>query len=158
MKPQDLVSYVLMLYGKGPQSIGKVRIQPYAFTARFDAFAPGAANAQTQQFQVNANGDFLWTQFSYQCFANPIVASTAATDIVPPVRIQMSDGSTGQNYFDRALYLPAIAGLRTQPNEMPYPRLIQGASTVNVNATNLDNAATFNLELLFEGVLINWME
>lgn len=128
---------------------------PFSFTAAFQV--AGAANsiaagavAAPVNVQISADAPFLWVSSTYD--ANTANAARASgTFVVPNVRVLLTETGTSRQFMDVPISVPAIFGTGQFPYILPEPRLLQANSQIQVQATNNDAAAGYNLSLYFNG-------
>jgi hypothetical protein len=128
------------------------RITESFFTYTLNFLALAGATTVTNTLSFEAQTDFRWIKACF--FAD--IATAVQTDsslVVPLVTILMSEGS-GEQLSNIALPLNSIFGYGKDPFILPISRIFLGRSTINVQATNLTAATTYNLRLCFIGAKI----
>jgi hypothetical protein len=134
-----------------------VRQVPYTYSAVW--WTTGAANNlaagavdSPQNIVIRAEADFLVLAKSFD--ANTANAARNPNNfVIPNVRILETNLSTGFQYMDQRLPVPAMFGGPNEPQvSLPVPLLWQAKTTIQILASNYDAAAGYNLFLLYSGV------
>jgi hypothetical protein len=131
-------------------------IEKYAFTYNAVFWTTGAANniaagAQgTTNVQIDAGAPFLIVSQSYD--ANSLNAARAqATQVIPNAIVLMTDTGSSRTLMDVATPIVNIFGTGQFPYILPVPKLMQANSQLQVQVTNIDVAAGYNIRLSFNG-------
>lgn len=115
-------------------------------------------NISTSTATVQANADFVMTGAGYQMYS-VAAALTDSTDPLPQARVMLTD--TGSNDQQSNLPIPLIGlGASVQypgVTNLPYPRWINGRSSVTAQLTNLA-AAALTLDFWLIGVLVQTVD
>lgn len=127
---------------------------PFTYTAQFVAAAGAnslaAAAVGLANVQIDAGAPFLIVTQTYDAnSAN--AARTMATAVVPNVTVLITDTGSNRQLMDVAVTVSAIFGTGQFPYVLPEPKLMQANSQLQVQATNYDAAAGYNLRLYFNG-------
>lgn len=138
--------------------LSKKTIQPIPYTYSAVYSVAGAQNslaagAVSQPVNVNiqADADFLILNQTYDAnTAN--AARTANTIVIPNVSVLLVDTGSGYNLMDQPVPVPALFGNGQYPYMLPNPKLLPAKATLQVQASNYDAAAGYNLRLCFNGV------
>lgn len=127
-------------------------ITPYGYTATFAALAQNAT--ATQQINITANGDFVLTGLRHR--AQIGAAQTVSTKTAPFVRVLLTDSGSNEQFTAQAVDLENYSQNGVAPVALPYPRFIQGRTSLTVQATNYaPTAETYTtLDVFLEGVLV----
>lgn len=126
-------------------------LTPYGYNLTFDALAPGATATQT--LNIAANADFIALTLHHR--ANVAAAlQNVSTKTAPLARILVVDSGSNEQFTNSAVDLENYSTNGNIINTLPYPRIISGRSTLTVTLTNYDAAATYNIDVFFEGVLV----
>lgn len=128
---------------------------PYSYSALYRAAAGGnsiAAGATSiVQIGIQADADFLILNQTYDAnTAN--AARTASTIVVPNANVLLTDTGSGYQMMDQAVPIPSIFGNGQFPYVLPNPKLMAAKATLQVQVTNYDAAAGYNIQLTFNGV------
>lgn len=129
---------------------------PYTYNAVWNTagannnLAAGAVNV-VQNINVQADADFLVLYQTYT--ANQLNAAfLSGTVPIPNISLLMTNTGSGYQYMDQATPIANIFGDGRQPFVLPNPLLWQAKATIQLQATNFDAAAGYNLRLSFHGV------
>lgn len=127
---------------------------PYSYPITFADFAP--TEQRTGVINLSANGDFILTDISYTALVEGETDETIFTKAVPDVRALISDASSGSPFTQNAVILETYAANGLGPAQLPFPRLLSGRGAINVQISNLNNAAaTYEfLQIALHGVLV----
>lgn len=120
----------------------------YIYSVEFDALLSGTT--ATGQIPIQADSDFILqklTQFSDIAAA----AQTANTRVVPLVSALITDTGSSRQLMDRAIPLSNMFGIAEVPFILPAPRNFRANSVINIQLTNFDAAADYNVKLAFIG-------
>lgn len=149
----DLRAWIEALYAAGMQGqVPRLWIEPYAYSLTFTGLAPAAT--ATQILTINSNADFVLTGISHH--ANVAAAAqNSGTKTVPLVRASIVDTGSARPFFNTAADLENIsANIVADGRGLPFPRWLAGNTSIQVQLTNYDAAATYGIELLFNGVSV----
>lgn len=131
----------------------KLLLVPYGYTTTFLALAQGAT--QTASVNVAANADFLMLSLRHR--AQIGAAQTVSTKTAPFVRVLITDTGSNEQFTNAAVDLEnySVNG-ESSIGGLPFPRLMAGRSTFQVQVTNYaPTAETYtSLDLFFSGLLI----
>lgn len=127
-------------------------ITPYGYTATFLLLAQNTT--QTQQINITANGDFVLTGVKHR--AQIGAAQTVSTKTAPFVRVLLVDSGSNEQFTAQAVDLENYSQNGVAPNALPYPRFVQGRTSLTVQATNYaPTAETYtSIDVFLEGVLV----
>lgn len=146
---QQLISTLMDLL-----SAAKVEKYPFTYNAVF--WTTGAANniaagaVATANVQIDAGSPFLIVSQSYD--ANTANAARASgTYVVPNAIVLLTDTGSSRTLMDVATPIPNIFGTGQFPYILPVPKLMQANSQLQVQVTNIDAAAGYNIRLSFNG-------
>lgn len=121
----------------------------YVYNVDFAALAPAAI--ATQNVAVEADANFILMKLSG--FANiAFAAQTYQNRVVPLVNLQITDTGSGRNLLNGPTAWSNIVGWGEIPYILPIQRKWKANSTIRVQATNIDVAITYNLQLSFSGI------
>lgn len=137
---------------------------PYLFTlprslwARYKEFSyytaeylPLAASAAGQPFATNIDQSSHFAIFGAIATVRDTTNATILANV--PQTVQIQDGGTNTNLFDRATDFMNVFGTAQQPNYWAMPRIIRAGSTLTTFLTNLEATAR-NVRLVYLGVRI----
>jgi hypothetical protein len=130
-------------------------IMPKRYTVTFSAVAAGAQ--QTQPLQIGANGDFFLVRMSFIASANPAVAQTVSTGIIPQWRLQITDSGSDELFANAPVDLSNFANHSfsgPDHRDEPYPRVITGRSALSLQVTSYESVTTYNVDFVMTGVLV----
>lgn len=148
----DLRAWIEALYSAGMQgAVPRLWIEPYHYSLTFTGLAAGAS--ATQLLTINSNADFVLTQLNHHAnVAN--AAQNASTKTVPLVNAVITDTGSQRPFFNSATDLENVSANLNPNRVLPYPRWLAGNTSVQVQLTNYDAAATYNVLLTLSGVSV----
>lgn len=121
----------------------------YVYNLTFLALAP--LGVATQNVAVEADSNFIIVKISG--FADiAAAAQTYETRVVPLVTLQITDTGSGRQLLNGETAWSNIVGWGEIPYILPIRRKFKANSTIRVQATNFDAAATYNLRLSLSGI------
>lgn len=130
----------------------KLSLVPYAYATVFTALAQN----QTASNVVNiaANADFF--AFGLRHRAQTGAAQTVSTITAPFVRLLITDSGSNEQFTSQAVDLMNYSTTGDGIRDFPYPRLVQGRSSLTFAVQNYAPIAeTYTtLEIMIEGVLV----
>lgn len=124
---------------------------PFGYPVTFTGL--GAGQSQTTQIAITANGDFLALGLKHHA-SNAAAAQTNSTKTIPCVRIQITDSGTAEQWTNAPVDLENYSTNAGDTRMLPFPRLVQGKTSLTVQATSYAAAESYTLDLFIEGVLI----
>ena len=146
MNVQELKLYLSEFYGGR-----KLQIVPYGYNVTFLALAPTVTASQI--VSIAANADFVLLGLNHR--ANVAAAAQTVTSKTAPLcRVLVTDSGSNEQFTAQAVDLENYSTNDAKVNILPFPRVISGRSTLTVQLANYDAAATYNVDLFFEGVLV----
>lgn len=151
----DIQAFIASVYGD-PRTgqVSALNVLPYAYPVTFAALAQG--QSPILSFQIQANADFILLAVKHR--AQIGVAQTYSTVTAPFVRLLLTDTGSSRQLTNAAVDLVNYStGEDGCYRPLPYPYVLNGRSSVNVQATNYSPGAgeTYTtLDLLFEGVQV----
>jgi hypothetical protein len=126
-------------------------LTPYAYNTNFAALAQGATASNV--INIAANADFIVTGLHHR--ANTGSAQNISTKTAPFVRVLLTDTGSNEQFTAQAVDLENYSTNGNIVNQLPYPRILSGRSSVTVQATSYaPTAETYNLDIMLEGVLV----
>lgn len=127
-------------------------IVPYGYTTTFLALAQNAV--QTNIINIAANADFMMLSLNHR--AQIGAAQTVQSKTAPFVRLLITDSGSNEQYTAQAVDLENYSTNGGVVQNLAYPRIVSGRSTLTVQATNYaPTAETYTtLDVFLEGVLI----
>lgn len=126
-------------------------LTPYAYTTTFSALASGASASNV--INIAANADFVAIMFHHR--ANVSAAGqTVNNKTAPLVRILVTDSGSNEQFTNAPVDIENYSTNGNIINDLPYPRIISGRSSLTIAVTNYDAAQTYNLDVSIEGVLV----
>ena len=120
----------------------------FVYEAETVAIAAGGNAADT--IQIQADADFIWQKATYQADLAG-VAQTDATRVLPGVLIQITDTGSNRQLFFNPIPIQNIFGTGRVPFILPNPRLFIKTSTIQIDFTSFEAAATPTVRLSFIG-------
>jgi len=121
----------------------------YVYNVQFDALAPAGVDTDTVAIEADAN--FIMVKIAG--FADiAAAAQNYDTRVVPLVTLQITDTGSGRQLLNGETAWSNIVGWGEIPYILPIRRKFKANSTIRVQATNFDAAATYNLRLSFSGI------
>jgi len=126
--------------------------EPFVYTTRTTAGTPLAAGAVQQSIiQIQADADFKIMAAAYEADI-AAATQTAATRVVPNVTVLLTDTGNGRQLMDNPVVIPSLFGTGELPFIWPVPKIMAARSTLQVQFTNFDAAAAYNVRLSFIGI------
>ena len=126
-------------------------ITPYAYTITFASLAAGATASQV--INIAANADFMALMFHHR--ANVAAAGqTVSNKVAPLVRILVTDSGSNEQFTNAAVDIENYSTNGNIINDLPYPRIVSGRSTLTVQLTSYEASQTLNLDISIEGCLV----
>jgi hypothetical protein len=142
----DIESFASKFYQGRP-----LLLTPYAYVLTFSSLAAGASATQT--LNITANADFIFTMMHHR--ANVAAAGqTVSNKTAPLARILITDSGTNEQFTNAAIDLENYSTNGNIINNLPYPRIVSGRSTLTVQLTSYEASATLNIDLGFQGLLV----
>jgi len=125
-------------------------VSPYAYSVTFSSLAQ--STSATQQLTIQ-NIDFVLLEMSFR--ANIGAAQTESSITAPFVRLLVTDNGSGEQFSNSAIDLEALLSNGQKESALPYPRILQGKSTLSLQATNYaPTAETYSFDVVFSGVQV----
>lgn len=130
----------------------KLTMVPFAYSALFAAVAP--ATTQSQIITIAANADFILLAIHYRAWLT--TAQTVSTKIAAFLRLLITDTGSSESFTNSAVDLENYGQNDAKPNALPYPRIIGGLTSLNLQLTNYAPLAeTYTgVEVFLEGVRV----
>lgn len=126
-------------------------ITPYAYTITFSSLTAGASASQV--INIAANADFMALMFHHR--ANVAAAGqTVSNKTAPLVRILVTDSGSNEQFTNAAVDIENYSTNGNIINDLPYPRIVSGRSTLTVQVTSYEASQTLNLDISIEGCLV----
>jgi hypothetical protein len=126
-------------------------ITPYAYTITFSALTAGATASQV--INIAANADFMALMFHHR--ANVAAAGqTVSNKTAPLVRLLVTDSGSNEQFTNAAVDIENYSTNGNIINDLPYPRIVSGRSTLTLQVTSYEASQTLNLDISIEGVLV----
>jgi hypothetical protein len=142
----DIESFASKFYQGRP-----LLLTPYAYVLTFSSLAAGGSATQT--LNITANADFIFTMLHHR--ANVAAAGqTVSNKTAPLARVLITDSGTNEQFTNAAIDLENYSTNGNIVNELPYPRIVSGRSTLTVQLTSYEASQTLNIDLSFEGLLV----
>jgi hypothetical protein len=156
--PSEIQAFIATAYAAadaGLQYVPQRVILPKRYTTTFLALAPGASFSQP--LQIQANGDFVLLRIGF--LANVGNGTLTENNVpVPQIRMQITDSGTDEQYCNLPVDINCFAnneGLAKEKVDEVFPRLVSGASTLNLTLSNYETGgATYNVDVVLTGVLV----
>jgi len=142
----DIESFASKFYQGRP-----LLLTPYAYVLTFSSLA--AAGSATQTLNITANADFIFTMMHHRASING-AAQTVSTKTAPLVRILITDSGTNEQFTNAAVDLENYSTNGNIVNDLPYPRIVSGRSTLTIQLSSYEASNTLNIDLSLEGVLV----
>lgn len=143
---RDLQAFAAALYGGRP-----LLLTPYAYTVTFSSIAQGATS--TQSLSITANADFILTGLNYR--AGTGSAQTVSNKTAAFARVLITDSGTNEQFTNSGVDLENYCTNGYGGRDLPFPRLIQGRTALNIQMTSYaPTAETYAIDLMLEGVLV----
>lgn len=146
----DIEAFASRFYGGRP-----LLLVPYAYTTTFSTLTFGTTQSAT--VNITANADFILTKFHHRAVVDTTAIQTAASKNCPYVRMLVTDSGTNEQFTNSAVDLENYSTNANIVNNLEYPRIISGRSTLTIQVTNYGGAAAASLGVLditLVGVLV----
>ena len=143
----DIEAYASKFYQGRP-----LLLTPYAYVLTFSSLAAGTSATQT--LSITANADFILLQLHHRATSSAYAGQTVSTKIAPLARILVTDSGTNEQFTNAAVDLENYSTNGNIINNLPYPRIVSGRSTLTVQVSSYEASATINLDISFDGVLV----
>lgn len=144
--PLELQSFLAQFYDGA-----KLTVVPFAYSATFTGLAPAAV--ANQIITIAANADFLLLAIHHRASINA-AAQTVSTKTAPFVRMLITDQGSSESFTNTAVDLETYGQNDAKPNALPFPRLIGGLTSLNLQVTNYSAAETYLLDVYLEGLRV----
>ena len=142
----DIEAYASKFYQGRP-----LLLTPYAYVLTFSSLTAGSS--QTQTLSITANADFIFLQMHHHANVAS-AAQTVASKTAPLATILVTDSGTNEQFTNAAVDLESYSTNGNIINNLPYPRIVSGRSTLTVQLTSYEATNTLNVYLSFDGVLV----
>jgi hypothetical protein len=146
MEFAQLEAYAGRFYGGRP-----LLITPYAYTVTFSSLAPAATSSSV--INIAANADFIVTEFHARSNVGG-AAQTISNMTAPMIRVLVTDSGSNEQFTQSAVDIITYTTVGNFSNELPYPRIVSGRSTLTVQLTNYSGSETYNVDFVASGVLV----
>lgn len=120
----------------------------FVYEVETEAIATGATT--TDSIQIQSDADFIWQKATYQADLAG-VAQTDASRVIPNVLIQITDSGSNRQLFFNPVPIQNVFGTGRVPFILPNPRLFIKTSTITIEFTSFEVAATPTVRLSFIG-------
>jgi hypothetical protein len=142
----DIESFASKFYQGRP-----LLLTPYAYVLTFASLTAGSS--QTQTLNITANADFILLQLHHHAnVAN--AAQTVNNKTAPLATILITDSGTNEQFTNAAVDLESYSTNGNIINNLEYPRIVSGRSTLTVQLTSYEASQTNNIYVTFGGVLV----
>lgn len=149
--PLELQAFAAQFYGGK-----KLTMVPFAYTAVFAPLASGATLAQI--VTIAANADFMLLAIHHRATI-AAAAQTVTTKVAPCARLLITDTGSSEQFTNVAVDLENYSQNDAKPNALPFPRLIAGLTSLNVQITSYSAAEIYNpIEIYLEGIRIRVLD
>lgn len=150
----DLEAFLSRFY-VDPQT-GRPRqllLTPYAYSAQFTALAVDTSS--TANINISAVADFVILNISHRATVGS-TAQNVSTKTAPCVRMLITDSGSGEQFTNTAVDLETMSTNGNPFFELPYPRIVTGKSSLQVQVTNFANSdETYaTLDIVLNGVQV----
>jgi hypothetical protein len=143
----DIESFASKFYQGRP-----LLLTPYAYVLTFSSLA--ANTSATQTLSITANADFIFTMMHHRATSSAYAGQTVSTKVAPLARILITDSGTNEQFTNAAVDLENYSTNGNIVNDLPYPRIVSGRSTLTIQLSSYEASATINVDLSLEGVLV----
>jgi hypothetical protein len=143
----DVEAFVSRFYGGNP-----LLLTPYGYNTTFVALAQGQSASNV--VNIAANADFVLLGLHHR--AQIGAAQTVGTKTAPYVRVLVIDSGSNEQFTAQAVDLENYSTNGQIVNNLSYPRILAGRTTLTVQVTNFaPTAETYaTLDIFLEGVLV----
>jgi hypothetical protein len=81
-------------------------------------------------------------------------AQTVSNKIAPLVRMLVTDSGSNEQFTNSAVDIENYSTNGNIINDLPYPRIVSGRSTLTVQVTSYEASVSLNLDIVIEGCLV----
>jgi hypothetical protein len=129
-------------------------LTPYGYNLTFSATdLIAATGSDTQQLNISANADFIL--LGIRARADIAAAAQTVSSLVAPLaRMLLTDSGSNEQFTQQAIDLMNYTQVGTVEVELPYPRIVAGRSSLQVQMFNYSAASAYNIDVFFSGVLV----
>jgi hypothetical protein len=127
-------------------------LTPYDYVLTFSSLAAGTS--ATQILNITANADFIFLGMHHRATSSAYAGQTVSTKVAPLARILITDSGTNEQFSNAAVDIENYSTNGNIINNLPYPRIVSGRSSLTVQLSSYEASATINIDLAFEGVLV----
>lgn len=120
----------------------------FVYEAQASAIAVGATAVDT--IQIQADADFIWQKATYEA-DNAAAQQTDATRVIPNVLLQITDTGSNRRLYFNPVPIASVFGTGALPFILTNPRLFLKTSTIQIDFTSFEAAATPTVRLAFIG-------
>jgi len=129
-----------------------LQIQPYAYVTTITSLAPAGTFSTT--INIAANADFLLLGIAHRATV-AAAAQTVSNKTAPCVRVLLTDTGSGEQFTAQAIDLETWSRNGVDGPYLTYPRLLQGRTAVQLQATSYAAAETYApMDIVLDGVLV----
>lgn len=130
-------------------------LTPYGYNVTVNTLAPAGVN--TSQLSITANSDFICTGVKYRAMI-AAAAQTVSTKTAAAVRLLVTDSGTNEQWSQAAVDLENYSMNGGEARDLPFPRLVQGRTSLTLQFTSFAAAETYApIDLYLEGVMVRLM-
>lgn len=129
-----------------------LKIDTYAYSVDGNVLAANITQTAAQSFELimDSDSDFVLTYFSGFARAN----GNTLMIVAPAIGVQITDQSSGRNFFNKAAPMPLLCGQSGFPFLLTSPRVIKPRTSLNITAQSLQNAAFTGFYFTLHGARI----
>lgn len=149
----DIESFAAQIYASAIQQGQRLLLTPYGYTVTFTDFDIG--ETLTQSLNITANAAFILTGLRYYSVL-PADAVIVSGKVAQRARVLITDSGSGEQFTNSAVNLENYAGNGDVAHNLPFPRFINGRTSLNIQLTSFATAGDDNntLDLYLDGVLV----
>jgi hypothetical protein len=128
---------------------GEKRVKEF-FTYQEDFAAIVSGASATGNINIQADSSFVLQKLTFKADI-AAATQTANTRVLPNATVVITDTGSGRQLMESAVPITSLFGDGQLPFILPTPRLFAPRSTITVVVANYDAAATYNIQLSFNG-------
>jgi hypothetical protein len=129
----------------------QVLVTPWAYTLSFSNFSAGTTQSKT--ITMLANADFIALQFHHRATLDD-ATQTVTTKVAPLVRMLVVDSGSQEQFTAAAVDLECYSTNGNITNQLPYPRILEGKTTITIQVTSYAASQGYNLDIVMDGALL----
>lgn len=147
----ELQAFIRSLYVTAQYPNPMLYCAPFGFPVSFAAL--GAGLSATSSLSITGNADFLLLGLAHHVTVG-LAAATVSSKTSPLLRLLITDSGTNEQYTNSPVDLENYSTNGGDSRMLPYPRLVQGKTSLTLQLTNYSATEAYTTELFLTGVQI----